>query len=71
LATLVFGLACRFFAIRELFEKDNCLNAEGGFTNVTVKNFLTVAVLFNEKYSEINERAKPILLKFYHCKQKY
>jgi hypothetical protein len=26
--------------------------------------FLTVAVLFNEKYSEMNEAAKPLLLNF-------
>jgi hypothetical protein len=30
--------------------------------NVTIQNFfLTVAVLFSEKYHEMNEKAKPIL----------
>jgi hypothetical protein len=34
--------------------------------NVTVKNFLTVVVLLNEKYREMNETAKhiPVLFKF-------
>jgi hypothetical protein len=33
----------------------------GENVNVTVKDFLTVVILFNEKYCEMNETAKPII----------
>jgi hypothetical protein len=34
--------------------------------NVTVKNFLTVAVLFDEKYRKMNETGNTITFKSYH-----